>query len=550
MPARVVLIGLPADDEAALAAAPGAELQAVAAEGAGAARALADAELAILDLSALAELPSSLLMPSPPEAPDPPLLLLYDPAQPRQIEMAEQLSRARLVQLLAKEGDWRPRLPLAVQAALTAGRLRREHAAALAEEMHRLDASIECMSEGLLVLDRAYRSATINPAARALLGVGSLEEVSRKLRRGELEEGLHPVFWLEAHGEQAKPARCWELLRCERRACPAYGSGLFPCWLYDGTLCRGQEAERFPDKLAACYGCTVYQRNARVDDPASARGRREVAVERPERRILEALSAPIVDGRGQFLGVVKLLHDVTAERLLEQARADYVAFITHELATPLTSISLFLSLILAGRVGQLTEDQRGPLEAIHRQAKRLEGLVANLLDIAAIESGQVRLEPHPFDLAPVLTDTVEMLRLEASARAITLDVAPAQRPLDVVADRDRVTQVLTNLIGNAIKYAGTGSSVTVAAWVTNEGVVVEVADTGPGIAADEIPRLFDKFYRARAPAGSRVRGCGLGLAICKGIVEAHGGRMWVESAPGQGSRFCFTLPPAHDAMRA
>jgi len=508
----------------------------------------------VVDLAAAGDLPDLLRKCTVASELAPPVVLLYAPDQPDQIRRAEELAAAQQVQIVSREGDWLARLPLAVHAAISAARIQRRQTedllsriAAFDEERRRLDCAVECMADGLLVLDRAYRFATINPAARELLGVANLEELSHKLRAGEIDPGLHPVFWLDAHGAEAMPVRCWQERNCSKTSCPAHGQGIFPCWLYDGTLCRGDGPDSFPDKLEACYSCTVYGRNARVPDLARVRGRREVAVERPARKILQSFSAPIVDETGQFLGAVKLLRDVTSERRLEQMRSEFTSFVTHELRTPLTSILGFLQLVLRGREGEISEGQRRKLEVVLREARRLEGLVSNLLDMAAIESGRFTLDLGRFDLVPTLVETVELLRVQAASKAIELHLSVPDEPLVVVADRERVTQVLTNLIGNAIRYSGERATVTTGAWVTDGGVVVQVADTGPGIPADDIPRLFSKFFRVRSPASAVSRGSGLGLAICKGIVDAHGGRIWVESTPGQGSRFAFTIPPRQEA---
>jgi len=551
IPARIIAIGLSPAEMARASVLLDATPVAVAPQRAIDLLASPAVELVMLDLATAETLVPVLLEPSAPGTLPAPLLALYNPEQPKEAEAAQKLVGARRAHLVAKTGDYLARLPLSARSAWSAGRLVRERLARLARriatlagEKHRLESVEESMSEGLLVLDRDYRFATINPVARELLGVRSLEELARKLRDNELDPGLHPIFWLEAHDEQAKPVRCWEVLGCEQKACPAYGSGLFPCWLYDGTLCRGRGRGRdsFPAKLEDCSQCVVYQRNAHIDDPARARGRREVQVLHPVRKILVSLSAPIVDEEGQFLGVVKLLRDVTTERLLQQVRSEFSSFITHELRTPLTSIAGFLSLVLGGHAGDLTDAQHRQLGAAHRQAKRLERLVDNLLDISAIEAGRLELQLSHFDLIPTLVETVEMLRPQANAENIELRVEPAEEPLPVVADRERIIQMLTNLVGNAIKYTEAGGSVRVGARPGDEGVVVEVADTGRGIPPDDIPHLFDKFYRIRAEAAPGARGSGLGLAICKGIVEAHGGRIWVESAPGQGSHFLFTMP--------
>jgi len=502
-----------------------------------------DTELVLVDLaSAAGALPALSSLPGAAPA----LVIFYEPAD---AEAAEWLARSSPVHLVCKQGDYLARVPLAARAALWAGRLWRERVGAaasdvgtLAEEKRRLESAIECMSEGLLLLDGAYRFATINPVARELLGVQSLEELAAKLRTGEVDPALHPIFWLEAHGEEAKPLRCWETLECGRAECPAHGSGLFPCWLYNGTTCPSGGSGDFPAKLRDCYQCAVYARNGRLADPAQARGQREVTLSRPSKKILTSFSAPIVDERGRFLGVVKLLHDVTTERLLEQVRNEFISFITHELRTPLTSVCGFLSLVLGGHAGELTDAQQRYLEAAVRQAQRLERLVNNLLDVSAIEAGRLELQLSHFDVVTAIAETVEMLRPQAIAKSIELRVQPADEPLFIVADRERIVQVLTNLVGNAVKYTPAGGRATIAPSATPEGIRVEVADTGRGIPANDLPSIFDKFTRVRSDTLASARGTGLGLAVSKGIVDAHGGRIWAESLPGQGSRFFFTIP--------
>jgi len=542
---RIVAIGLTSDEVAELSAALERPLEVVAPPQAEAALASDAPELVVADLGSAEALLPALSPAGVPGEGAPACLALYPPTQ---AATAQRLARTGRVHLLARDGDYLARLPLSAQAARAAARLTRERLRALAERLadsgeatRRLDAAVECMSEGLLVLDRDYRFATINPVARELLGVDSLDQLAHKLHDDAIDPGLHPIFWLDAHDVHAQPLRCWQTLACAKRACPAYGVGIFPCWLYHGTLCHGDEPERFPDKLATCYQCPVYQSNARLANPERARGRREVAVERPHRRTLTSLSAPVVDDRGQFLGAVKLLRDVTTQRRLQQVRAEFTSFITHELRTPLTSIKGFLWLVLQEQSGDLTDMQRHHLGIAHRQARRLEGLVNSLLDMSAIETGRLQLHMARFDLVRLLLDTAETLEPQATARTIRLEVLPAAASLTVVADPARITQVLLNLVANAIKYTDPGGRVQLDARPHEQGVVVEVADTGRGIPPDEVALLFSKYYRA-ASTDPDAEGTGLGLAICKGIVDAHHGRIWVDSTPGQGSRFYFTIP--------
>lgn len=417
----------------------------------------------------------------------------------------------------------------------------RQIVVALSEERVRLAAAIACMSEGLLILDRDYRVATLNPAAREMLGVEDLADLAAKLARHEVDPHIHPVFWLESHDERAKPARCWLTRECGRDNCPAYGSGLFPCWLYDGTLCHGDVPEDFPAKLERCYQCSVYQSSASVGDPAKSQGRREIVLAPPSKRVLVSVSTPIVDPEGRFVGVLKLLHDVTAERAMARKRAEFASFVTHELRTPLTSVSGFLAFVLGGHAGEVPEAHRRPLEAALTQAKRLEKLVDTLLDMAAIEAGRFRLRLGRFDLTPAVLECLDLLSPQAADKGVSVRYSPPEDPLIVTADRDRILAVVTNLTANAIKYTEAGGTVDVVARDEPDGCVVSVSDTGIGIPADDLPRLFDRFYRTSSGA-ARAKGSGLGLALCKGIVETHGGRIGVESTPGKGSRFFFTLP--------
>jgi len=169
------------------------------------------------------------------------------------------------------------------------------------------------------------------------------------------------------------------------------------------------------------------------------------------------------------------------------------------------------------------------------------GLVDDLLDLSAIETGHLRLTRRTFDIVPLLGETAEALRPQADARDVALRVAPSDGRVLVCADRVRIGQVLTNLTANAVKYTDPGSPVTLSARRSGDGVCVEVADAGQGVPATDLPHLFDKYYRVHTP-DSASRGSGLGLAVCRGIIRAHGGRIWVDSPEGQGARFLFTIP--------
>ena len=230
---------------------------------------------------------------------------------------------------------------------------------------------------------------------------------------------------------------------------------------------------------------------------------------------------------------------------LDRLKSDFVANVSHELRTPLTAIKGSVDLVLREVVGPLNERQTHHLRRSLSNTLHLTGLINDLLDLSRIESGKIELSTARVLLGGLVHEVVETLRPIAAEKPIALAVATPEPPTLVWADRDKITQVLTNLIGNAIKFTPPSGRVMISA-VSNDAdwVRVSVSDTGPGISADEYERVFDKFYQVAQNGRPKPKGTGLGLAISKTLVELHGGKIWVESVPGRGSTFYFTLPAA------
>jgi PAS domain S-box-containing protein len=223
-----------------------------------------------------------------------------------------------------------------------------------------------------------------------------------------------------------------------------------------------------------------------------------------------------------------------------QARDDVLGVVAHDLRNPLGTMVMQAAL-LRRRGGEPERRSRKPAEAIERAATRMDRLIQDLLDVTRMEAGRLSVEQGRVPAGPVVSDSVEAQKPLASQSSLELllDLAPALP--EVWADRDRLLQVFENLIGNAVKFTEPGGRISAGAAPRDGEVLFWVADTGPGITAEDLPHLFDRFWQARK-AGRR--GAGLGLPIVKGIVEAHGGRIWVESTPGRGSTFFFTVPTA------
>ncbi len=240
-------------------------------------------------------------------------------------------------------------------------------------------------------------------------------------------------------------------------------------------------------------------------------------------------------------GAVVVLHDVTELRRLERVRQDFVANVSHEFKTPLTAIQGFAETLLAGALDD-PENNRRFLEIIRNHAMRLARLTNDLLKLARIEAGKMELEFSSVGLLELIEACTETTLLKANRKEITLEITvPPQLPA-VRGDAALLRDVLQNLLDNAIQYTPPRGHISVAASAGPREAVITVADTGIGIPLSDSERIFERFYRVDAARSREAGGTGLGLSIAKHIVEAHGGKLWVESTVGQGSKFSFSLP--------
>jgi len=242
-------------------------------------------------------------------------------------------------------------------------------------------------------------------------------------------------------------------------------------------------------------------------------------------------------------GAVVVLHDVTELRRLERVRQDFVANVSHEFKTPLTAIQGFAETLLSGALNDPVNNRRF-LEIIRDHATRLARLTDDLLKLARIEAGKMELQFFPVSLAELVEGCAETSLMKSVRKQISLDIElPTDLP-PVRADASLLHEVLQNLLDNAIQYTQAGGKIQVRATTTQRDAVVTVDDNGIGIPLAEQERIFERFYRVDAARSREAGGTGLGLSIAKHIVEAHGGRIWVESEIGQGSKFSFSVPLA------
>jgi len=220
-----------------------------------------------------------------------------------------------------------------------------------------------------------------------------------------------------------------------------------------------------------------------------------------------------------------------------RTRDEVLSVVAHDVRNPLGAISLYAHLAEEA----VPEGERQNLRSINGLVEQVNRLIQDLLDVSRLEAGQLRIDPRPVSPAELFDAAAEMFRPAATANKVTFATETPGEPGAVLADRGRVDQVLSNLVGNALRFTPSGGRITLRAAPRQHDVVFSVVDTGPGIAPEHLPRLFDRFWQAEK---SSRAGAGLGLAIARGIVEAHQGRLWVESEPGRGSTFSFSLPCA------
>jgi two-component system phosphate regulon sensor histidine kinase PhoR len=268
----------------------------------------------------------------------------------------------------------------------------------------------------------------------------------------------------------------------------------------------------------------------------------DIVIYDPGERFLRAHGSPLRDGQGRIIGAVIVLDDVSALRRLENVRKDFVANVSHELKTPITSIKGFVETLQGGAMKNPAEAERF-LEIIARQADRLHAIIEDLLNLSRIErdaeAGDIALENAR--LKPVLQAAIQVCEVQAVAKEIRLELE-CDPALMVPISPPLLEQALVNLIDNAVKYSPNGSAVRVGARQTGDETLLEVQDWGAGIEEKHQARLFERFYRVDKARSRKLGGTGLGLAIVKHIAQAHGGQATVQSEVGRGSTFTLHLP--------
>jgi PAS domain S-box-containing protein len=353
----------------------------------------------------------------------------------------------------------------------------------LAGEKRRLDAIIEFSADGIVILDPAQRIVSFNRSLARITGVSPAEAVGR-------EHGVVIVVQNKRAGKTLEEA----------------SAGGWPL--------AGQAGAR--------SGSTLY-----VEGELGQTS-------------VEISYAPLFDREGRLVNIIGSVRDITRFREAEQLKSTFISVISHELKTPVALIKGYAGTLRREDAQWDVDTVRQSAAVIEEEADRLTRLINNLLDASRLQAGGLKLQKSDVRLDQLAARLVDKFRTQTDKHLLSVDF-PDDFPL-VQADAARLEQVLSNLVDNALKYSPRGGTVRVAGRVLPSEVIISVSDEGIGIPLEEHARVFERFYRVDDTLSSRVQGSGLGLYLTKAVVEAHGGRVWVESQPGHGACFSFALP--------
>jgi GAF domain-containing protein/nitrogen-specific signal transduction histidine kinase len=320
------------------------------------------------------------------------------------------------------------------------------------------------------------------------------------------------------------------------------------------NLDRSAAVDRLAVDFIGVYGAAGKRWAEAVESwrtqPAQEASPQDVLDERLELddgRIVAVSVAPVILG-DEFLGTVSIFRDITREVEVDRLKSEFVATVSHELRTPMTSVKGYVEMLLMGAVGSVNDEQRRFLQIIKGNIDRLGGLVNDLLDISRIESGRVALSLEAIDVGEMLADVREAAlrrsRIESKPLEIELDLAESLPP--ALADRDRLRQIINNLVENSFNYTPAGGNIKLRARVRGDYLELSVSDNGIGILPEDMPKVFERFYRGEQALNMSVAGTGLGLSIVRQLVEMHGGEILIQSdgSPGKGTLCTITLPIA------
>jgi signal transduction histidine kinase len=419
----------------------------------------------------------------------------------------------------------------------------------LRAEKEKLEGTFVSMNDAVIVLDKFSKVIDLNPAAERLLGAHRPDLIGYQIlvdpKKFEAENpavrNLHTICTPKNPGKDF--FKCWEYFDCKKNDCPAFRSEEWRCWLLQGTTCDHSSPVAVKGKSGVkdCSSCPLFIRIKEKYIPIKQTEMEEIELDTPPSTI-RVFRTPMFSSGGGYSGMVFVLHDVTKDKEIDKMKSDFVSNVSHELRTPLTSIKSFSELILDDLDAMDIEIQKRFLGIIRDEAERLTRLISDILDLQKIQTNNIKWHVENVELSQVIENSMLTFSELAKTKRLHLSCeTQGDLPL-VYGDRDRLQQVLINLISNAIKFSKENGQIKMQAKEIPEGVLLSVSDNGIGIPVDKRERVFERFYQVDGSATKERGGTGLGLAISKEIIEHHGGRIWVESKVGEGCTFSFVIP--------
>lgn len=403
-----------------------------------------------------------------------------------------------------------------------------------------VESAVEAMKKGAYdFIPKPFTPDQLRIVVRRALERKTLQREAEFLRR-ERERSLRDIATEKSKIKTIINCMGDGVLVCDRDGCIVLSNPAA------SRMLKAPEADLLGNYLHQCnlpheLSQTI-EESLRIKEASYTSVSQELSLGESGELFLRAHTAPVRSDTGEIMGAVTILQDISHLKELDKMKSEFIAMVAHELRAPIAAIEQQLTVILNRMAGEVTEKQEQLLSRAKKRTKGLLDLIKDLLDLSKIEAGKMVQYKEPLHLQEVIQRVVELMKTEAENKKIDLQLNIPSPISWIHADRNSMEGIFTNLISNAIKYTPEGGKVWVTLSEEGQFVKASVSDTGIGIKKEDIPRIFDKFYRVKTTETRQIVGTGLGLSIVKSIVDAHLGSITIESEEGKGTTFTVFLP--------